>query len=124
VRNDDKIFIRLRNVSVKEAQSGLHKTITWIKKSKKGRQEWEQAHFESGMWHHKLKTLLKTIFTSKVIMFEETLEFKNVIILCNGRRKSIVLQQKKPKMWAIDEVINFTLNLVVLAHVMIRSSGH
>jgi hypothetical protein len=31
---------------------------------------------ESGLWHWKLKTLAKTRFASKVIMFEEKLEFK------------------------------------------------
>jgi hypothetical protein len=35
--NDNKISIGLRNVSVKEAQSGLQKTITWTKKSRKGK---------------------------------------------------------------------------------------
>ncbi len=52
--NDDKIFDGLRNVNVKEAQNGLQKTITWTKKSEKGRQEWEQAYSKSGMRHRKL----------------------------------------------------------------------
>jgi hypothetical protein len=52
-----KFFIGLRKVSVKEVQSGLQKTITWTKKSGKGKQKWEWACFESGMQHRKLKTL-------------------------------------------------------------------
>jgi hypothetical protein len=47
----------LKNVGVKEVQSGLQKTITWTKKSRKKRQEWEWACFKSGMQHQKLKTL-------------------------------------------------------------------
>jgi hypothetical protein len=33
----------------------------------------------------KLKMHVKTTFASKVIMFEETLEFKTTIILCYGK---------------------------------------
>ncbi len=60
-------------------------------------------------------------------MFEESYQFENDIILCYGRKHSIVFQQKIPKaqVWAIIEVIAYTLNLVVLAHcVMNQSKGH
>jgi len=39
---------------------------------------------DNGLQPQKLKTLVKTRFASKVIMLEETLEFKAVIILCYG----------------------------------------
>jgi hypothetical protein len=47
----------------------------------------------------KLKTLVKTRFAFKVIMFEKTLESKQAIITCYERQKTIALQQKfqKPK---------------------------
>jgi hypothetical protein len=69
---------------------------------------------------------VKTKFDSKVIMFDETLEFKNAIILCYGRQKSIALQQRalKAQVWAIAEAITFTLNLVAYACVMNQSRGH
>jgi hypothetical protein len=35
VTNDEKVFVGLRNVSVKEAQSGLQKTISWTKSLRK-----------------------------------------------------------------------------------------
>jgi hypothetical protein len=35
--NDDKVFMGLRQVNVKDAQASLLKKITWIKKSGKGR---------------------------------------------------------------------------------------
>jgi len=40
---------------------------------------------DSGLQPWKLKTLVKTRFASKVIMFEETLEFKATILLCYGK---------------------------------------
>jgi hypothetical protein len=40
---------------------------------------------------------MKTTFASKVIMFEETLEFKQAILLCHGRQKKLTLQQKVHK---------------------------
>jgi hypothetical protein len=48
-------------------------------------------------------------------MFEETLEFKNAIIIYYGKHKSIALQLRipKPQVWAIVEAITFTLNPIV-----------
>jgi hypothetical protein len=83
-------LVRLRNVNVKKTHNGLEKTITCTKKFRKGRWEWEWACFKNGMRHWKLKTPMKTRFTSKVIIFEKALEFKNAIIFCYGRQKSIV----------------------------------
>jgi hypothetical protein len=59
-------------------------------------------------------------------MFKETLEFKNAIILCYGRQKSIVLQQKilKAQMWVIAKAITYMLNPIVSACVMNQSRGH
>jgi hypothetical protein len=52
---------------------------------------------ESGMWHWKLKTLMKIRFVSKVIMVEKTLEFKQIVLLCYGKQKTLTLQQRIPK---------------------------
>jgi hypothetical protein len=50
--NDDKEnFVGLNLVSVKDVQVGLQKTITWTKKSSKGRHEWDKACIEIGMQH-------------------------------------------------------------------------
>jgi hypothetical protein len=60
-------------------------TITWTKESRKGKWEWEKSCVERGLQSWKLKTLLKTKFANKVIIFEKTLEFKETIILCYGQ---------------------------------------
>jgi hypothetical protein len=60
---------------VKDSQTALQKTITWTKNLRKGRQEWERACMDSGLWPQKLKTPIKTRFTSKVIMFEKSGNF-------------------------------------------------
>ncbi len=49
VTNDEKVFVWLINISVKKTQSGLQKNISWTKKSRKGRQEWEWTCSKSGM---------------------------------------------------------------------------
>jgi hypothetical protein len=46
--------------------------------------EWEKACVERGLWPWKFKTLVQTRFASKVIMFEDTFEFKENIILYYG----------------------------------------
>jgi hypothetical protein len=46
--NDTKISVGTKETSIIKAQSGLQKIITWIKKSGKGRQEWESMCKETG----------------------------------------------------------------------------
>jgi hypothetical protein len=76
---------------VKDSQVALQKTITWTNKSRKGKHEWERACMDSGLRPWKLKTLVKTRFVSKVIMFEEILEFKVTTLLCYGKQKTLSL---------------------------------
>ncbi len=92
--NDDKVSMGLTFVNVKDSQVALQKIITWTKNSAKRKREWERACMDSGLWLHKLKTLVKTRFVSKVIMFEETLEFKAIILLCYGKQKTLVCSNK------------------------------
>ncbi len=49
----------LMQVNAKDAQATLQKSITWTKKSNKGRQEWEKAYIE-WLLLQKLKTPIKT----------------------------------------------------------------
>jgi len=67
------------------------KLLHRLKKYGKGKQEWEKACIECGLSPQKLKTPIKTRFASKVIVFEETLEFKQAIITCYKRKKFIAL---------------------------------
>jgi hypothetical protein len=83
--------VNLTLASVKDAQTSLQKVIIWTKKLGKGRQKWEKDCIESGMRHWKLRSLVKTKFASKVIMFEKTLEFKQDMLLCYGKQKTLTL---------------------------------
>jgi hypothetical protein len=53
-------------VSVKDAQAILQKTITWTKKSMKGRQEWGKDCIECVMSTWKFEIHVKIIFALKV----------------------------------------------------------
>jgi len=96
------------------------------KKSEKGRQEWEKTCVESGLSPHKLKTLIKTRFVRKTIMFEGCFEFKKTIFLCYDRQKIVTLQQGvlKAQVWAIAKAIISCLNFIVSACVMNQSKRH
>jgi hypothetical protein len=96
------------------------------KSPRKGRKNGSRLVFKSEMRHQKLKTLMKTIFTNKVIMFEKTFEFNNAIIFYYGKWNFVILQQRifKAKVWGVVEAITSTLNLVVLPYVMNQSRGH
>ena len=67
--DDTKVYIEMKKVSIKEAQTNLQKTITWIKRIKRGREEWYKVCIEVGLASRKLNTPMKTRFVSKVIFF-------------------------------------------------------
>jgi len=70
------------------------------------KQSLRQKNQEKGSWSGKkfalrvgrhnneitpMKILMKTKFVSKVIMFEETLKFKQAHLLCYGRQKTLTI---------------------------------
>jgi hypothetical protein len=61
--------MKMKEMSLKDVQAALQKTITWIKKSTKGKQEWDVACIEARLPIRRLKTLVKTTFASKVMLF-------------------------------------------------------
>jgi hypothetical protein len=50
---------------------------------------------------------VKTKFASHVILFYETLDFKNIIVLCYGRQQSLAFQNHVPipQVWVIAQVV-------------------
>ncbi|KAJ7538060.1 hypothetical protein O6H91_11G033100 [Diphasiastrum complanatum] len=123
--NDAKVCAGMKSISLKEAQTSLQKTITWTKKSGKGRQEWTKACIDSGLRPRKLKTPVKTRFASKVILFQETLEFREAIITCYSRQ-SLALQSRvpSPQIWAIAGAVSSTLIPVAKQCVLNQTRGY
>ncbi len=80
--------MNFKEVSLEATESTLYKMITWIKKSDKGCNERHKACLDAGISNQKLKTMVKTRFASKVIMFQETLKYHNAINLCYGRQET------------------------------------
>jgi hypothetical protein len=72
---EDKVCMKMKEVSLKDTQAALQKTITWTKKSTKGKHEWDAACIEAGLPIRRLKTPVKTRFASKVVLFQETLRY-------------------------------------------------
>jgi hypothetical protein len=66
------------------------------------------------MQHKKLKTRVKTHFASKIILFQKTLEYTNVINIYYTQQ-SLALQVRVlgGLTWAIIQIVTETLNLVV-----------
>lgn len=79
-------------VNVKDVQVGLQKTITWIKKSGKRKQEWERACMDSGQQLRKLKTHVKTRFANMTIMFEKNCNSKQQFCYVMVGKKTLNLQ--------------------------------
>ncbi len=79
-----------------------------------------------GVLSCKLKTLLKIKFTSKIIIFQKTLQFKHVIAFYYGRQQSLALQGCVPSLqvWAIIQIIFNTLGPMVKQCVLNQSQGH
>lgn len=68
---DEKVSGGMSEVSILKARGALSKTITWTKKSKKGRQKWGRVCIDVDVPSRTLKTLVKTRFASKVVLFQE-----------------------------------------------------
>jgi hypothetical protein len=56
----EKVCSNLKYVSIKSAQANLQKCINWLKKSGKGKQEWNKACLETRIQPKKLNTPIKT----------------------------------------------------------------
>ncbi len=69
----------LKHVCVKVVQNNSQMTLTWTTKLGKGRKEWQKECVERDWGLRKFKTLVKTKFADKVIMFEKALKFKEVV---------------------------------------------
>jgi hypothetical protein len=53
--------VGMKEVSLKDARKVLQKMITWIKKFRTGKQEWDKACTEVGLLTQRLKTLVKNL---------------------------------------------------------------
>ena len=62
---EDKVCMKMNELSLKDVQAALQKTITWIKKSTKGKHEWDAACIEVGLPIRRLKTPLKPCLFQK-----------------------------------------------------------
>ncbi len=81
--NDVKLCIGMKEASLKDTQQAMQKIITQITKFGKGWQEWDKACIEvNTLATRKLKTPMKTRFASRVVLFQETLQYANVINIC------------------------------------------
>jgi hypothetical protein len=60
VDDDAKICHVFANVSLKGVQSSLQKIITWLKKSRKGTQEWKDSCVIARLLARRFKTPMKT----------------------------------------------------------------
>ncbi len=64
------------------------------KEVRKRKVEMGKGIVENGLWPRKLKTPMKTRFASKVIMFEEELEFKEALLCVMGGRKHLLCNKR------------------------------
>lgn len=63
--DDTKVCNGMEDISLKQVQAALQKTITWTKKSGKGRTEWMAACVDSNLRPRKLQTPVKTRYIFK-----------------------------------------------------------
>jgi hypothetical protein len=79
--NDTKIGVGMKEMCSKSSKC-LVENHYMDKELGKGRQEWESTCKEIGLRLWKLKTLVKTQFASKVVFFQEKLEYVATINFC------------------------------------------
>jgi hypothetical protein len=115
VTNDATICSSFWEVNLKATYSTLQKTITWTKKSRKGRSKWKKACFDARLSHQKLKTPMKIMFVNKMILFQETVEYWDAINFRFGRQETLELQGRimDAHTWVICKGITKTIIHVV-----------
>ncbi len=121
--NETKVCVGMMEVNLKWAQTTLQKTIIWTKNSTKGMHEWKDVCHLIGFPTRIFKTLVKTWFTSHVILSHETLQHQDAISICYGRQVASHLSSWVPTnhTWAIVKIINKTLMPVVKQCVLNQS---
>ncbi len=68
---------------------------------------------------------MKIHFVSKVVIFQETIQFKHVITLCYGSQQSLALQGCvfSPQVWVVTQVVD-TLGPLVQQCVLNHRQGY
>ncbi|KAG0556897.1 hypothetical protein KC19_11G087000 [Ceratodon purpureus] len=74
---DEKVCSRMREVSIDTAIATLKKTISWTTTSENRKQDWLKACVDAGLHPRKLRTPIKGRFASKVILFQEALDYQH-----------------------------------------------
>jgi hypothetical protein len=65
----------------------------------------ESACVDARISYRKLKTPVKTRFASKVILFQKTIEYQNVVNLCYERQETQELHVPNAHTWACKMVV-------------------
>lgn len=73
VIKDVKVCGGVKEFSINDVQFSFQEIITWTKKIRKGRQEWDKAYKNAFICPWKLKIVMKIEFAYKAIFFKETL---------------------------------------------------
>ncbi len=84
---DNKVFVGLMLIPIKECQFILLKTTTWTQKSGKGWQEWKKSCLDIGICPHKLETIINK---------QLTLELNNQIAYYYAWQQSMAFQRCVP----------------------------
>jgi hypothetical protein len=142
----------LKYVSIKFVQGNLQKYITWPKNFGKGRQEWKKACVDIGihpkklnkyssLFHYYFNSLqflklykrtnlfyywLCCKFASKVIMFQEALQFCSNIAFYYSKQivVRVIGRIPPPLSWHISQIMVDCLSPIVSACVLNQSCGH
>jgi hypothetical protein len=81
----------------------LQKTITWTKKF--GTIRVAQGIYGFLSAPHKFKTSVKTWIVSRIILFQETLEFKHTL--------PSIMEVNSPQVWVVAQIVVDTLGLLI-----------
>lgn len=122
--DDSKVCAGLKTVSLKDAQASLQKSITWIQHSRKGRQEWAKTCAEKQLSQRTLKPPVKTRFASRVLFFQEALDYSEAITtFWSNQNADMQLPIPTPQTWAVARAATETLVPVVKQSVLKQNHG-
>jgi hypothetical protein len=91
----------------------------------KGRAKWKESCIVARLFAKMLKTLMKTMFVSQIILFQETLEFQNVISICSGWQQATHMSSKVHVFhtWVVTQTITNMFFPIVKTYVLNQIQG-
>jgi hypothetical protein len=115
---DEHVANDLKKVSVANTRKVMQATVTWTKKSGKGKIQWEQSCIKARLRPRTIPTPVKTRWASYVHMFSRLYDYKEAVKYCythESNEQKVKKRNPSENHWQVVQVIVETMKPVMHA---------